>query len=281
MSDLSEANLSDRGVYRLRIRGHISADWSAWFEGMTGTEHAHYTVRFTGRSAPTAAGIGTPVVFFTDDSGTYLTDTRDVEPTRLCELQSLADDMERFTAVCREHTIRLSSSRLDLPRTPPHTMEHNQWVSNAPGSTMLMPVGDASEQLLGLLAIFVGSGYFIVDDQAGQPAGDLAPFLRSRLLHETKAFPLSLLERITYEASCTELAFITHNMVLTMQAMGLAVMCRRNISTLTTTIETSHQAPILKHMRSTCSAGMALHPARPIAEGGTTPHLVARCPPPW
>lgn len=37
--------------------------------------HAHYTHRFTGRTAPTAAGFGTPVLFFTDDRGTYVTNT--------------------------------------------------------------------------------------------------------------------------------------------------------------------------------------------------------------
>lgn len=38
-------------------------------------EHAPHTQRFTGRTAPTAAGIGTPMLFATDDSGTHLTNT--------------------------------------------------------------------------------------------------------------------------------------------------------------------------------------------------------------
>jgi hypothetical protein len=185
------------------------------------TEHAHYTERFTGRTAPTAAGIGTPVLFYTDDNGTYLTNTRDTQPTRLRELNEIEDDAERIMAVCREQTLQLTNTRLDLPRVPPHTMEHNLWVANAPGSTFFMPVGDASEEFLGLLAILVGSGYLIVDDQAQRPAGDLTPFVRSGLLDEAKPFPLSLLEQFTYAANCTELAFMAHNIVLTMQGMGL------------------------------------------------------------
>src|SRR5262245_41789448 len=43
-------------------------------------EHAHYTLRFTGRTAPTAGGFGTPVLLFTDDDGLYLTNTRDIPP---------------------------------------------------------------------------------------------------------------------------------------------------------------------------------------------------------
>lgn len=38
--------------------------------------HAHYTQRFTGRTAPTAAGFGTPVLFTPTTNGTYLTDAR-------------------------------------------------------------------------------------------------------------------------------------------------------------------------------------------------------------
>jgi hypothetical protein len=53
-------------------------------------EHGHFTQRFTGRTMPTAAGIGTPVLFHTDDSGTYLTNTRDVKPSRMRELESSA-----------------------------------------------------------------------------------------------------------------------------------------------------------------------------------------------
>lgn len=184
-------------------------------------EHGHFTVRYTGRTAPTAAGIGTPVLFFTDDEGTYLTNTRDHDPERMRELEEIEHDTERILAVCREHTVRLSDERLDLPAAPGHMMEPNFWMANAPGSTLFMPVGDVSEQVLGILAIFLSNGYVIQDDIAGRPAGDLAPFVRAGLLNEDKAFPLSVLELSAYEANCMELAFIGHNIVLAQQAMGL------------------------------------------------------------
>jgi len=182
--------------------------------------HAHYTQRFTGRTAPTAAGFGTPVLFFTDDSGIYLTDTRDVTPTSVREFES-ADDERRIMALCDRHTTRLSDQRLDLPAEPPHMLPPNLWMGNAPGSTLFMPVGDASEQLLGILGMAIANGSLIVDDQAGRPAGELGPFIRSGLLDDTKPAPLSVLELMGYEANCMELAFMGHNIVLTMQAMGL------------------------------------------------------------
>lgn len=185
------------------------------------SEHGQFTHRFTGRTIPTAAGIGTPVLFHTDDEGTYLTNTRDARPSKIRELEAIEEDMERILAVCREQTVRLSDERLDLPAAPGHMMEPNFWMTNAEGSTLFMPMGDVTEQLLGITAIFLANGYVIKDDRAKRPAGDLAPFIRSGLLDEEKAFPLSVLELSTYEASTMELAFMGHNIVLAMQAMGL------------------------------------------------------------
>jgi hypothetical protein len=185
-------------------------------------EHAHYTQRFTGRTAPTAAGFGTPMLFATDDSGTYLTNTRDLLPARAHGATGNRDDaLKAMVETVRTHTEQLSARRLDLPAAPPHMLEPNVWMANAPGSTMFMPVGDASEQVLGLMAMALANGNVLVDDIAGRPAGDLAPFVRSGLLQEGKRVPLTVLQQMAYEANVSELAFMGHNIVLTMQAMGL------------------------------------------------------------
>jgi hypothetical protein len=184
-------------------------------------EHAHYTLRYTGRTAPTAGGFGTPVLFYTDDNGTYLTNTRNITPSRIREFNGIKDDAERILAVCREHTTKLSDRRLDLPPAPPHTIDPNIWMANKPGSTLFMPVADASEQVLGVMAMLVGNGVVIMDDADKRPAGNLDPFIRSGLLREEKKFPLSVVLQSMYEGNCSELAFMGHNIVLTLQAMGL------------------------------------------------------------
>jgi hypothetical protein len=203
--------------------------------------HGHYTLRFTGRTAPTAAGIGTPVLFHTDDDGVYLTDTRDAVPPDEATAAASpgggdadddpsddADDAgataDRARAIidhAERHTVRLADTRLDLPSAPGHLLDPNLWMANAPGSTVFMPVGDASEQFLGILSIFVGNGYVIMDDEARRPAGELAPFIRSGLLDESRTFPLSVLQASSYEANCMELAMMAHTITLTLQAMGL------------------------------------------------------------
>ena len=87
------------------------------------------------------------MLFTTDDSGTCLTNTRDRLPLESIEVGGDRDDaLERIVEVCRTHTVQLSERRLDLPAAPPHMLEPNLWMANAPGSTLFMPVGDASEQ---------------------------------------------------------------------------------------------------------------------------------------
>lgn len=184
-------------------------------------EHAHYSVRFTGRTAPTAGGFGTPAMLYTDDTGTFITTTRDAAPERMRTYLGISDDVERIVAITRAHTRKLSDRRLDLPAEPPHMLEPNLWMANAPGSTIFMPIADASEQMLALMAMAIGNGNLIVDDAAGCPAGDLEPFIRSGLLDASKRVPLSVLQQMAYEANCSECAFMAHNMVLTLQAMGL------------------------------------------------------------
>jgi len=184
-------------------------------------QHAHYSVRYTGRTAPTAGGFGTPAMLVTDDHGTYFTNTRDVTPERMQEFAGIERDAERVIAMVRACTVQLSHERLDLPAAPPHMLEPNLWMANAPGSTMFMPIADASESLLALMAMALANGNVIVDDAAGRPAGDLEPFVRSGLLSGDKRMPLSVVQQVSYESNCSEAAFMAHNVVLTMQAMGL------------------------------------------------------------
>lgn len=184
-------------------------------------EHASYSLRFTGRTAPTAGGFGTPAMLFTDDRGTFLVNTRDVVPDAMRAFEGAEDEVRRIVALVDAQTVRLSDRRLDLPAAPPHMLEPNLWMANAPGSTLFMPIADASEQVLALLAMAIGNGNVIMDDAAKRPAGELDRFVRSGLLDDAKRVPLSVLQQMAYEANVSECAFMAHNMVLSMQAIGL------------------------------------------------------------
>ena len=199
---------------------------SGWSFGVpfgprTPESHAEFTLRFTGRTAPTAAGLGTPALYFTDDEGCYCTKTRDVLPGSMQELQRGDDGLDQILAVCRDHTTRIRDGRLDLPSVPPHVLPPNLWWVNKPGSTLFLPVGDASEECLGFLALMIRHGVVVVDHETGHPAGDLEPFIRSGLLDREKQLPLAELLADINESVCLELAFMGHNIVLVLQALGL------------------------------------------------------------
>jgi hypothetical protein len=84
-----------------------------------------------------------------------------------------------------------------------------------------MPVGDASEECLGILALMTRHGVMVVDHETGEPAGNLAPFVRSGLLDPEKQLPIVELQSDVHECICLELAMMGHNIVLMLQAMGL------------------------------------------------------------
>jgi hypothetical protein len=183
---------------------------------------SNYSLRLTGRTTPSAASIGTSELFFTDDSGIYVTRTRDLTPERLREFEK-SDDITRITGISQAATLQLSEQRLTLPPEPPHYDEHNIWNSNRPGSTLFMPVGDVGQQLLAFLAMYVSNGYILYDDYSGCLGGNLEPFIRAGVIRDTPQmrFALSHIEQAAYSTTAMELSSICQNIVLMMQAIGL------------------------------------------------------------
>ena len=137
---------------------------------------SNYSLRMTWRTLPSAATVGASELFFTDDSGIYVTRTRDIPPERLSELTGGQDDVARIMlAHTRSATVQLRKERLFLPREAPHYDEHTLWNSNQPGTTLFMPIADVGQQLLALLAVYVSNGYTLCDDYKGCLGGELDP----------------------------------------------------------------------------------------------------------
>jgi hypothetical protein len=183
---------------------------------------SNYSLRLTGRSGPSATAIHTSELFFTDDTGTYLTRTRDLTPERLREFEK-SDDLERILGVTQAATVQLSKQRLAIPSEPPHVDEHNVWNCNRPGSTLFIPVGDLGEHLLTLMAMYISNGYMLYDDYSNCPCGNLDPFIRTGVISDTsqKRLALSRVEQGVYSSVSIELALICQNIVLMLQAIGL------------------------------------------------------------
>lgn len=191
------------------------------FTPVTPHQHADLTLRFTGRTAPTAAGIGSTTLFFTDDKGCYCTQTRDIQPEDMRTYHDETDALEDIISLCKRQTTQISNARLDLPSAPPHILPPNLWWANKPGSTLFMPMADTAEECLGILALLIRHGAMVVDEETGNPAGNLAPFVRSGLIDSTKRFPIAELLTIVSEGACLATGFKGHNMALMLQAIGL------------------------------------------------------------
>ena len=114
--------------------------------------------------------------------------------------------------------MRISDTRLELPREEPYMEGHNTWIGNHPGSLLAFPVADLAEHLMENLWFFAANGYPITDDINGRNIPGLERF---SLPHADDPLPLSFVEQYTITEASAELAIATNNGVLALQAMGL------------------------------------------------------------
>jgi hypothetical protein len=172
----------------------------------------NYSGSATGRTFPSAAGFHTSQLFFTDDTGTYLLPNRDQPPREF-------DSIEEWISHTAESYVRISDTRLELPREEPHMEGHNIWIGNHPGSLLAFPVADLAEHLMENLWFFAANGYAIVDDINGRNIPRLDRF--SSLPRADDPLPLSFVEQYTITEASAELAIAANNGVLALQAIGL------------------------------------------------------------
>ncbi|MCA9880029.1 MAG: hypothetical protein KC442_19680 [Thermomicrobiales bacterium] len=199
---------------------------SGWHTGMEHTSSGdpergcNYAVRYTGRMTPTLAGVGSPELIVSDDAGTFMTRFRDLNAERLRQIQDNGDRQRFFEAVMT-HTVPLSDVRVDIPAAAPYISPHNFWNANRPGTTLFIPIIDLTQNLLDLLAIYLGAGALPYDTVHDRPCGDFAPFIEAGLVDPEKRMHIFDGEQYVLGSGAAEAAVICHNLVLTMQAMGL------------------------------------------------------------
>ena len=197
---------------------------SGWHHGIPFSDSHEglctYSARYTGRTLPTAAGIGNTELFYTDDRGTYFVSTRDVDGNINWRDQQMRDS-QRLIETTRTLTKKVSEQRIELPRKAPHFSAHNLWNANVPGSSLFIPVANISEQLIGFLFIIAAAGYTVWDDAEGKPAGNLGKFFDQGLLDRDKRYPLSYMEQYLFSTSAVEMGVLGHNIALALQPLGL------------------------------------------------------------
>lgn len=180
----------------------------------------NYPIRFTGRTYPSGAAIGASELLVTDESGSYITQFRNMEPAAL-RAYATARDLTQLVESSRAHIVQLFRDRVVLPARPPHVDAHNAWVANEAGSTLFVPVIDLTEVALNVLAMASASGAIIYDAERGRPFGETGELIAQGVLDPDQTLAIAEFEQSLLGAASVELGLMAYNIYLVMQAIGL------------------------------------------------------------
>lgn len=189
------------------------------------TRHARYAPHMSnysgaagGRTFPSAAGFHTSELFFTDDDGVYLLETRDAPALTTKQangLPTVPDMLDAHLGRIR----KLADGRLHLPAEEPYMEGHNTWCVNRPGSTLIIPVGDVAQHLIAILCFAVQNGYGMFDDVNNEPIPGLEQF--GDLVDLENPWPLTFVEQYALTELTAELSAACYAGMLMLQPMGL------------------------------------------------------------
>ncbi|WP_229312184.1 hypothetical protein [Larkinella punicea] len=178
---------------------------------------ANYAMAAGGRTFPSSAGFHTTEFFFTDDTGVYFLLTRDAPS--LVSKDKGDFDLTHWLGEHRKRIVKLQSGRLNIPAKEPFMDGHNTWCVNVPGSTLLIPVADVAQHMLGALCFLVQNGYGIYDDVNNRKIPGLEKF--KHLIDIENPYPLTFMEQLCLTEATAELTTSCYAGMLMLQAMGL------------------------------------------------------------
>lgn len=215
--------LSEEERLLLIALGSGLTGWNLGIPHSTSTPESlgcNYAHRSLGRSYPSGAATYGSELLITDDSGSYITQWRNVAPTGIQEPFN-TESPEAFLSSIRPYVKQLSKQRVSLPAEYPHIGTHNHWVANKPGSTLFVPVADQAESLLNLLWIYTSEGSPILDVEKTRYLGNPKRLFKSGHLLEERAIGLGVVETVTVKHTTAEMSIAAYNIQLALQAMGL------------------------------------------------------------
>jgi hypothetical protein len=210
--------------------------------GVTGwhnsiTRHERYAPHLSnypgsagGRTFPSAAGFHTSELVFTDDSGTYIVETRDAPATVERGAEGVAPLRELLEAHA-PRIRRIAEERLWIPPREPYMEGHNTWVANRPGSLLAFPIGDVAQHAIANLCFFAQNGYAIFDDVHRERIPGLEEF--RDLVDVDEPLPLTFLDQYSLTECTAELSTAAYAGALMQQALGLGGWMFNGIDRLT------------------------------------------------
>lgn len=179
---------------------------------------SNYACSAGGRTFPSAAGFHTSELFFTDDTGVYIFETRDA-PELTERSESGTFDVEELLKAHKKRVRKIADSRLKIPSETPYVEAHNTWVVNQSGTTLFIPVADLAQHVLAGICYYTQNGVCFYDDIHGEKIEGLEKF--SNLVDTENPLPLSFLEMWSLSEVTAELSTACYAGMLILQAMGL------------------------------------------------------------
>jgi hypothetical protein len=171
-----------------------------------------------GRTFPSAAGFHTSELFFTDDDGVYVFETRDA-PALATPGPDGSLDIAEVLDGHRKRIKKLYDGRMNIPAEEPYMEGHNTWCANRPGSTVIMPIVDLAQHAIAGLCFLVQNGVCVYDDINDRTIPGTEKF--GALVNLEEPFPLSYFDQYMLTEATAEIATACYAGMLMLQAMGL------------------------------------------------------------
>lgn len=179
---------------------------------------SNYAAAAGGRTFPSAAGFHTSTTFFTDDTGVYVLNNRDA-PAAADRKADGALELERVLEAMQGQVTKLQDGRLKLPAEVPFVEAHNTWVTNQPGTLLVIPVADLAQHVLLALCYMLQNGLVLYDDMHKRAIPGIAQF--GELVDVHNVWPITFVEQLSLAEVTAEMATSCYAGALMLQAMGL------------------------------------------------------------
>jgi hypothetical protein len=173
-------------------------------------------LNFPGRAAGSTDNAQATHFFLFNDTGTYV----------LKRLETL-DPSERLSPElllrrAAASKVKIFETRPEFPREFPYYLDSNRFLSNVPGSTILFPVVDMTQQYINALMYLLtepdGHRPIFVDDRNFYLPAGVRKWVRNGFLKGGIKLPLGVLGTMRTQI---EAELLLQNLILMLQAMGL------------------------------------------------------------
>jgi hypothetical protein len=227
-----------------------------------------------GRAAGSTDNAQATHFFLINDTGTYY--LKRPEPV----MASAPATPEVLIRRANEAKVKILDKRVDFPREFPYYLDSNRFLSNLPGSTILFPVVDMTQQYINALMYLLtepqGHRPAFVDDRNFYLYAGVKKWVRTGFVSKEIKLPLGLLGTMRTHI---EAELLLQNLMLMLQAMGLGGWIHASVSPtkLLPALGFEYVTPrfrLLDFFRwGTFRTELRSHPV------GLPPHLKGMCPP--